>query len=283
MSESLHNPPFQIPAPESLNPLFTGYTFEKILGVGGMGAVYKARQDFFNRDVAIKLLLSKTFGEEEFFRQFFAEAQSMAVLEHPNLLKIYDYGEMNGMLYIIMEYVEGSSLHDAIDGQSVEPLQTAQILLPVCEGLAHAHESQILHRDIKPENILLDQFCTPKVSDFGLARDAMDTSLEEVIWGSLGYIAPEVVHAPESVDERTDIYALGCVMYSMLTAMIPDPNQPDFTPLQRLDQRFSYILSRTMNPDMNQRYSSMNEMAADLRDLILSLEEMQSNGMVTNY
>ncbi len=281
MSEE--NPPaFYVPTPEELTPLFNGYDIQSILGYGGMGAVYKGYHSFFKRDVAIKVLLSKTFGEEEFFRQFFAEAQSMAVLEHEHLLKIYDYGEVNGMLFIIMEFVEGCCLHDAIGAEGVEPKQTAEIMMRVCEGLAHAHDAQILHRDLKPDNILIDAFASPKIADFGLARDVMDPHKEKVIWGSPGFIAPEVIHAPELVDHRADIYALGCVLYNMITGMVPDPNNLNYQVFERLDPRFNYILSRSMTPEIMHRFETAAEMGEAFRDLILSLDEMESNGMVTN-
>jgi len=274
-------PSFYVPTAEELAPLFHGYEIQSILGYGGMGVVYKAFQRFFNREVAIKLLLSQTFGEEEFFRQFLAEAQSMAVLEHENLLKIYDYGEVNGMLFIIMEYVKGCSLHDAISVQGVEPMQTAQIMMRICEGLAHAHDAHILHRDLKPENILIDEFANPKVADFGLARDNLEQVKEKVIWGSPGYIAPEVIHAPELVGYHTDVYALGCVMYHMLTGKIPDPNETDYSLFQFLDPYFRYILDHSMCPDIAERYPTAREMGEAFRDLILSMDERGSNGVVS--
>ena len=231
-------PTFHVPTPEEVSLLFHGYEVEKILGYGGMGVVYKAYHTFFQREVAIKLLLNQTFGEEEFYRQFFAEAQSMSLLDHENLLKIYDYGEVEGKLFIILEYVHGSELHDAIGINGVEPLQTAQIMMQICEGMAHAHESDILHRDLKPENILIDVDAKPKIADFGLARDENDPVKDKVIWGSPGYIAPEVIHAPERVDHRTDIYALGCVLYHMLTGQIPDPNNTNYDRFKYIDSRF---------------------------------------------
>jgi len=273
-------PTFYVPTPEEVGVYFPGYQVEKVLGYGGMGAVYKAHQSFFNRDVAIKLLLSKTFGEDEFYRQYLAEAQSMSLLDHENLLKIYDYGEVEKMPFIILEYVAGSELHDAISAHGVEPLQTAEIMMRVCEGMAHAHEANILHRDLKPENILLDQYANPKIADFGLARDEHDPVKDKVIWGSPGYIAPEVIHDPDRVDHRADIYALGCVLYHMLTGQIPNPNETDYTRFEYIDHRFRYILDRSMNPHIENRYSTAEKMGEAFRDLIMSLDEKGSNGVI---
>lgn len=269
---------FHVPTPEEVAPYFPDYVLESVLGCGGMGAVYKAHHTFFNRDVAIKLLLSKTFGEEEFYRQFFAEAQSMSLLDHENLLKIYDYGEVEGIPFIILEYVHGSELHGAISVHGVEPLQTAQIMMRVCEGLAHAHDANIWHRDLKPENILIDNYANPKIADFGLARDEHDPVKDKVIWGSPGYIAPEIIHAPEKVDHRADIYALGCVLYHMITGQIPDPNNTNYERFNYIDPRFRYILDRSMNPHVEHRYLSAMDMGEAFRDLILSLDEIGSNG-----
>lgn len=276
-------PSFAVPSPEELTPLFHGYEIQRIIGYGGMGVVYKGIDKHFKRDIAIKVLLSKTYGEEEFFRQFFAEAQSMSMLEHKYLVKIYDYGEINGMLFIVMDYVHGCCLRDAILPGGMSPRKTSGIMMRVCEGLAHAHGSDILHRDLKPDNILLDQYNSPKIADFGLSRDFKDTSKEKVIWGSPGFMAPEVIYGSAIVDHRADIYALGCVLYNMITGILPDPDNLDFSAFDKQDPRFSYILSRSMTSDINFRYDSAAEMAEAFRDLILSLDEQDSEEIQTNY
>ncbi len=275
-------PTFYVPTPEEVGAYLPDYQIEGILGYGGMGAVYKAHQTFFNRDVAIKLLLSKTFGEEEFYRQYLAEAQSMSVLDHKYLLKIYDYGEVVGIPFIIIEYVHGLELYEAIGAEGAEPLSTAQVMMRVCEGMAHAHEANILHRDLKPENILIDAYANPKIADFGLARDKHDPVKDKVIWGSPGYIAPEVIHDPDRVDHRADIYALGCVMYFMLTGQIPNPNDTDYKKFDSLDPRFRQILNRSMNPFIEKRYLTAGAMGEAFRDLIMSLDEKGSNGMIAS-
>jgi len=266
------------PTPEQLSELLPGYDVTKIVGIGGMGAVYHARQSFFNRDVAIKLVLGHAAQDAELIRQFHAEAQSMSVLNHEYLIGIYDYGQIDGMPYIIMEFVPGSSLYEAIAGHPIEPLQAAEITLHVCEGLGHAHELGILHRDIKPENIMLAPPCTPKIADFGLARDQHDPTQETMIWGSPGYVAPEVVQAPHLVDQRSDVYSVGCVLYACLTGEPPNPNMLDTSKLMWCDHRFSYIISKAMHYLQETRYQNCEEMAHDLRLLIESLKRHNSTG-----
>lgn len=265
---------------EELAPYFPGYELTGVLGIGGMGAVYKAYQPAFSRSVAIKILHPNAVYDTEFLRLFKSEAQSMAILEHPYLLKVYDSGEAMGMPFIIMEFVDGTSLHHAIAGQPVEPLQTAEITMRICEGLAHAHAANILHRDIKPENILLDKNCHPKIVDFGLARDQHDPEHDKIIWGSSGFVAPEVTQNPAMVNQRADIYAVGCVMYNMLTGLIPDPHNLRFDTLYWCDQRLIYILKKALEPNQNLRFKDADEMASYLNEVILTLEVDQSTGAI---
>ena len=182
------------------------------------------------------------------------------------------------MPFIIMEYIKGSSLFEAIDGHPIEPLQAAEITLQVCNGLSHAHEEDILHRDIKPENIMLAPGCNAKIADFGLARDQFNPEKEEVIWGSPGYVAPEVVMNPEQVDQRSDVYSVGCVLYAMLTGAPPNPNMLDLNKLAWCDFRFTYLIQRSMAHSQEQRYASCKEFAGDLSLLIDSLKRHNSTG-----
>ena len=161
---------FQAPDIAELQPLFSAYEIHGFVAQGGMGAVYSARQISLDRPVAIKIL-PRQFGTDAQFRDSFeSEAKAMARLNHPNLIGVYDFGDADGMLFIIMELVEGKSLYHSAHGKAIEQKEAARIVSGICRGLAHAHQHGILHRDIKPGNILLGSGAVPKIGDFGLAR-----------------------------------------------------------------------------------------------------------------
>jgi len=156
--------------------------------------------------------------------------------------------------------VHGSELYDAITTDGVQPLLTAKILMRICEGMAHAHDHGVLHRDLKPENILITESLNPKIADFGLARDMIEN--------------------PSLVDAKTDIYALGCIMYQMITGKAPDPENMDYAKFDYVDPSFKLVLYYSLNPDRNYRYHSALDMSRALRDIILNLEEKGSDGTI---
>ncbi|MCX6867500.1 MAG: serine/threonine-protein kinase, partial [Verrucomicrobia bacterium] len=154
MSNS-HEPPITFLAPElaQLVPLFPGYVLELMIATGGMGAVYRAVQKSLDRTVAIKILSREFSKDAAFCAGFEAEAKAMAHLNHPNLIGVYDFGEVDGMRYIIMEYVPGKSLFHSAHGIAIDPGEVIRLVTGICNGLAHAHKNGIIHRDIKPSNI----------------------------------------------------------------------------------------------------------------------------------
>ena len=161
---------FEAPTLEALSELLPAYDFTAFIAQGGMGAVYKAKQRALDRDVAVKVL-PRELGDDPDFRQSFeTEAKAMGRLNHPNLIGVYDFGSIDGMLYIVMEYVNGKSLYHSAYNMAVDPEQAAAIVKGICDGLAHAHENGVIHRDIKTANILLNEKIIPKIGDFGLAR-----------------------------------------------------------------------------------------------------------------
>jgi serine/threonine protein kinase len=209
---------FEIPEIDSIAALLPTFEFDCCIAQGGMGAVYKARQRSLDRDVAIKIL-PRELGEDPLFRSSFqAEARAMARLSHPNLIRVFDSGDLDGLLYIVMEYVPGKSLYHSAHQRAVDARQAVELIIAVCNALAHAHENGIIHRDIKPANILLTPKCEPKIGDFGLAR-CTRTGDDGLAMGTPAYMAPEIVHHLERGDCQSDVFAIGVVLRELLTGI----------------------------------------------------------------
>jgi serine/threonine protein kinase len=257
---------FVAPLPTDLAPLFPGYEFQGLIATGGMGAVYRAVQKSLDRTVAIKILPRELSKDAAFRVGFEAEAKAMARLNHPNLIGVYDFGEVAGMLYIIMEFVPGKSLYHSSYGTAVDPKEVIRLIIAICDGLTHAHKNGIIHRDIKPSNILLDLNAQPKIGDFGLARPT-DWKLKqgEEIFGTPHYTAPEVVNQPHSVDHRADIFSVGVMLYELLTGKLPDADPRPASTIVRCDPQLDAIIRRATQPLPATRYSSAEEMAKELR------------------
>jgi len=258
---------FVAPPLEELDGLLDGYHFESFIAKGGMGAVYLARQTSLDREVAVKVLPREFSEDEEFIKSFQSEAKLMAKLNHPNLIGIYDFGDIDGMLYIIMEFVKGKSLHHSAHGKAINQEIAVDIISAVCAGLAHAHDAGILHRDIKPANILLGKGAAPKIGDFGLARvNGMTES--GVIYGTPGYAAPEVLAAPEQVDHRTDIFAVGVMFYELLTGRMPEDDYVSVTEFVETDAKYDKIIQKAIHPNIDMRYRSAQDFADEITDVI---------------
>ncbi len=256
---------FEAPSLELLAGLLPAYEFEAFIAQGGMGAVYKARQRSLDRDVAIKIL-PREFGADPEFRQSFeTEAKAMARLNHPNLIGVYDFGDVDGMPYIVMEMVPGKSLYHSAYNLQVDPVQAVTIVKGICDGLAHAHENGVIHRDIKPANILLNDKVVPKIGDFGLARP-MGAGGSGLVMGTPGYVAPEVLTHPEHADRRSDLFALGVVLYELLIGRCPPFGnyQPPASTVCGCDVNLDRICEKAMHPVAELRYQSAEAMSADL-------------------
>lgn len=266
MSESPEQTGFVAPDPADLAPLFPGYDIQGLIAAGGMGAVYCAVQRSLDRTVALKILPMEFSNDAAFCAGFEAEAKAMARLNHPNLIGVYDFGSVNGMLYIIMEYVPGKSLYHSAYGLAIDPAEVIRLVAAICNGLAHAHENGIIHRDIKPSNILLDLNAQPKIGDFGLARP-IDRKVEEgeEIFGTPHYTAPEVVNSPHSVDSRADIFSVGVLLHELLTGKLPADDPRPASTIAHCDPRFDTIIRRATQPIPAARYSSASQIATDLQ------------------
>ncbi len=256
---------FDPPSLEVLESLLPGYDLIAFIAQGGMGAVYKARQRSLDRDVAIKILPRELGADPEFRQSFETEAKAMARLNHPNLIGVYDFGDADGMPYIVMEYVPGKSLFHSAHNLAVDPRQAVTIVKAICDGLVHAHENGVIHRDIKPANILLTPKAVPKVGDFGLARPAGADSTG-LLMGTPGYSAPEIIRQPDHADHRSDIFALGVVLYELLIGRCPPYDVPPPAPstIVGCDPALDVICAIAMHPAASMRYPSAESMSAAL-------------------
>ena len=221
-----HPQKFHPPTVEELARLFPQLEILSLIGRGGMGAVYKARQPQLDRIVALKILPSQVTHGTDFGDRFTREARALAKLNHPNIVMVYDFGQASGQPYFIMEYVDGLNLRQLEQEGKLSPREALQIVPQICEALQFAHDAGIVHRDIKPDNILLDKRGRVKIADFGIAKilGATEAPGIPVTQGAIGtphYMAPEQVEKPQTVDHRADIYSLGVVFYEMLTGELP--------------------------------------------------------------
>lgn len=266
MSDSTPQIGFVAPDLAELAPLFPGYELQGLIATGGMGAVYGAVQKSLERTVAIKILPKELSKDAAFCAGFEAEAKAMARLNHPNLIGVYDFGEVNGMLFIIMEFVAGQSIYHSANGVAIDPQEVIRLVAGICDGLAHAHENGIIHRDIKPSNVLLDLSAQPKIGDFGLARP-IEKKIEEgeEIFGTPHYTAPEVVNTPHSVDYRADIFSVGVLLHELLTGKLPADDPRPASAISHCSTRFDAIIRRATQALPAGRYTSAQELAADLR------------------
>src|SRR6266404_947707 len=217
---------FVAPAPAELARRFPDLEIIELLGQGGMGAVYKARQKKLDRLVALKIMPPESASDPAFAERFAREARALARLNHPSIVCVHDYGEVDGLYHFIMEYVDGLNLRQLMQGKPIDPALALQIVPQICDALQYAHDENVVHRDIKPENILIDKRGRVKIADFGLAKlvgraPAFTLTASQQIMGTPHYMAPEQMERPSGVDHRADIYSLGVVLYEMLTGELP--------------------------------------------------------------
>lgn len=264
------------PTVEEAARLFPNYQVVDVLGRGGMGAVYKAVQKALDRVVAIKLLPLEISIDRDFADRFVREARTMAKLNHPNIVSVFDFGTTTeGHLYFVMEFVEGTTLHHLIKSTGLKPAQALELIVSICEALHYAHAEGVVHRDIKPANVLVDTKGRVKVVDFGLARVESPTAeqwgqtMTGMVLGTPDYMAPEQ-KSGSRVDHRADIYSLGVMLYEMLCGQVPqgvfDP------PSQRVpvDERVDQVVIRAMQQEPDRRYPNTAEMKSAVEDIRLT-------------
>jgi tetratricopeptide (TPR) repeat protein/tRNA A-37 threonylcarbamoyl transferase component Bud32 len=265
--------PVPAPTPAELAALFPQLEIVELLGQGGMGTVYKARQTKLDRPVALKILALSAERGPDFAERFNREARALARLNHPNIVSVFDFGEVNGLYYLLMEYVDGVDLRRTLEKGPLAPRHALALVGQICTALQYAHDRGVVHRDVKPENILLDRDGNVKIADFGLAklvgRSQADQRLTATrqIMGTPHYMAPEQIERPLDVDHRADIYSLGVVFYEMLTHELPLGKFEPPSHKAAVDVRLDEVVLRAMEREPGRRYQRMTDIRLDLEHL----------------
>lgn len=247
-------------APFDAGTTYHGMEIIKLLGRGGMGYVYKARQPNLNRFVALKILDPRLAGSAGFTERFNREAKALAALNHPNIVQVYDYGHEGSHHFLVMELVEGANLREILLTSRIEPKTALRYVPQICDALEYAHAKGVIHRDIKPENILIDKQGHLKIADFGLAKmkvtgdDASRITQADQVMGTPSYMAPEQMKEGASVDHRADIYSLGVVFYEMLTGELPVGRFPVPSQRVKVDVRLDEVVLKALEKDIQRRY-----------------------------
>jgi serine/threonine protein kinase len=294
------------PAAEMVGSNLKHYRIEEFIGQGGMGVVYRARDTRLNRPVAIKLLSPALVASSERRNRFVQEARAAAALSHPAIAQVYDIDEVDGRLFIVMEYIDGRSVGRLITDRELDLLSAVEIALQVTEGLAKAHEAGILHRDIKSDNIMVTRDGHAKLLDFGLAKlmepgssdavlpaDPLRTltkdagrTLPGLVVGTIPYMSPEQARGKD-LDARSDLFSLGIVLYEMVTSELPfkgdtpldtmhaiayEEARPVTIVRRNLSPQVHRIVSRCLRKRPEDRYPDAQALASDLKRLKLDLE-----------
>src|SRR5436309_412044 len=287
--------PFNPPPVADLSEKFPQLEIIQLIGSGGMGAVYKARQKELDRIVALKILPPGIGRDSAFADRFTREARALARLNHSNVVTLYEFGQANGLFYFLMEFVDGVNLRQLLNTGRISSREALAVVPQICDALQYAHDQGIVHRDIKPENILLDRRGRVKVADFGLARlmgmetaltpsdakameggpglshpmgegETVSATLTEAgkVMGTPQYMAPEQKEKPGEVDHRADIYSLGVVLYQMLTGELPGKRIEAPSKKVHLDVRLDEVVLRALEKRPELRYQQASQLKTEV-------------------
>ncbi|MBX7209715.1 MAG: protein kinase [Verrucomicrobiaceae bacterium] len=256
-----------------------GYEVQELIGGGGMGEVYRAKRLRDGKTVAIKVVAGRLTRDPEITARFENEVSAMSQLDHPNVVRVLDQGvTADGRHYLVSEFIDGCDLRRLMKAQRLEAARAFETFDKVCAGIAHAHERGVVHRDIKPANILVGSDGTVKVADFGLAKTLVDSThwygftQTRDTFGTPYYIAPEVTRQAGKADARSDVYALGVLLYELLAGAVP---MGQFTPLSRrldVDQRIDQVIAGALADDPEKRTPSVPVLAASVRRIAVASE-----------
>ena len=259
------------PRPEKLDAFFPELEIIELIGTGGMGAVYKAKQKNLDRLVALKIFLFRDL-ESQITDRFKREAKALAKLAHQNIVTIHDFGKRDQYHYLLMEYVDGPNLRQVVSTSKLSPSESIGLVPQLCDALQYAHDNGVVHRDIKPENVLLDREGKIKIADFGLAK-LTDQSTElgltntRQVMGTFNYMAPEQRETPTLVDHRADIYSLGVVIYELLTGELPLGRFQPPSKRVKVDARMDEVVMRALEREPSRRYQQINDFKTGIQSV----------------
>ncbi|MCG2591095.1 serine/threonine protein kinase, partial [Rhodohalobacter sulfatireducens] len=287
----------QVEEDHRIDALFGHYHITDILGRGGMGIVYKAKDTNLDRTVALKFLPSHLTRSDKDKQRFIREAKAAAALNHPNICTIHSVEEHENQHFIVMEYIDGQTLRQKLEAEEITPTTAMNYSIQIAEALAEAHENGIVHRDIKPSNIMVDSKNRIKVMDFGLAKLVDSTPITQTgtTLGTMAYMSPEQIQG-RPVDHRADLFSFGVLLFEMLTGQRPfggpydaalsysivneePPLLSDFLP--DAPQKLSVLISRLLEKDPAKRYSDTQQLAIELKTCLDQLPDSIQTSKVT--
>ena len=275
---------FVPPTPEELGKKLPGLEILELIGHGGMGAVYKARQSHLDRIVALKIMSPEVGRDPAFAERFTREARSLAKLNHPNIVTLFEFDKADeSLFYLIMELVDGADLRHVMRSGDLTPSQALAIVPQICDALQYAHGEGFVHRDIKPENIMLDKNGRVKITDFGLAKllekqpSAYTLTQTGQRMGTPHYMAPEQIETSGQVDHRADIYSLGVVFYEMLTGRLPIGRFAPPSQNVHVDVRLDDVVLKSLEHDPERRYQHASEVKTDVDQIAHSQDTIEDS------
>ncbi|MGC8927759.1 MAG: protein kinase domain-containing protein [Myxococcota bacterium] len=260
-------------------PQITGYEIIGIIGKGGMGSVYKARQLSLNRLVAIKVLKSEYASQKDFILRFNREAEVLAKLSHPNIVPIIDKGVQNGLFYFVMEYIDGETLRQKLKNGRLRFDEAIKYTLQILRAISFAHKQNVIHRDLKPENVLIDKNGNVRIADFGLAdivgaQNDYSLTNSGMAMGTAHYMAPEQRRDAKRVDSRADIFSLGITLYEMLSGEVPQGNFKRICQLRNdVNPAIDAVIEKAIASKPADRYQSSDEMTVAIRAALVENEK----------